>query len=67
MTVRTYQVSGMSCAHCAGAISGEVSKLTAVSEVAVDLAANTVTVTAEPVDDEQIRAAIDEAGYSVVG
>jgi copper chaperone CopZ len=65
--MRTYEVSGMSCAHCAGAISGEVGKLGAVEAVDVDVAAGTVTVTGDAVDDAAIRAAIDEAGYAVVG
>jgi copper chaperone len=44
-----------------------VGKLDAVESVDVDLAANTVTVTGDPVDDAAVRAAIDEAGYAVVG
>lgn len=67
MATRTYSVEGMSCAHCVNTITGEVGKLPGVGEVAVDLDAKTVTVTGEPVDDGQIRAAIDEAGYTVVG
>jgi copper chaperone CopZ len=64
---RTYEVSGMTCAHCAGAIGREVRKVAAVEAVDVDLKANTVTVTGDPVDDAAVRAAIDEAGYAVVG
>jgi copper chaperone len=67
MTTRTYSVEGMSCGHCINAITGEVTKLTGVADVAVDLGARTVTVTGESVDDTAIRGAIDEAGYSVVG
>jgi copper chaperone len=67
VVVTTYQVSGLSCAHCAGAITGAVSRLDAVQAVAVNLEASTVTVTGEPVDDDLVRAAIDEAGYAVVG
>jgi copper chaperone len=64
---RTYEVSGMTCAHCAGAISREVRRLDEVESVDVDLGANTVTVTGGAVDDAAVRAAIDEAGYAVVG
>lgn len=67
MTTRTYSVEGMSCAHCVNAITDEVRKLPGVGEVAVDLAAKTVTVTGDPVDDNDVRGAIDEAGYTVVG
>lgn len=66
-TTHTYAVEGMSCDHCVHAISDEVTKVTGVSDVAVDLNAKTVTVTGERPDDAAIRAAIDEAGYTVVG
>ena len=67
MTIRTYAVEGMTCGHCVQSITGEVSKVPGVSDVAVDLAAKTVAVTAEPLDDVAVRAAVEEAGYSVAG
>ncbi|MFD7901638.1 heavy-metal-associated domain-containing protein [Kitasatospora sp. NPDC059722] len=64
----TYTVTGMSCGHCENAISEELSALTGVTEVAADAKAGTVTVSsAAPLDDEQVRAAVDEAGYELVG
>ncbi|ROR38512.1 heavy-metal-associated domain-containing protein [Kitasatospora cineracea] len=64
----TYTVSGMSCGHCEKAINGEVSALPGVTAVAADSRAGTVTVTAEPApSDEQVAAAVDEAGYELVG
>ncbi|MET8546703.1 copper chaperone [Kitasatospora xanthocidica] len=64
----TYTVSGMSCGHCEKAISEEVSALAGVTGVAADATAGTVTISsAAPLDDEQVRAAIDEAGYELVG
>jgi copper chaperone CopZ len=67
MSTYTYSVEGMTCGHCISSITGEVSKVPGVSEVAVDLAAKTVTVTAAERDDDAVRAAVDEAGYTVVG
>ncbi len=67
MSTVTYSVKGMSCGHCVNATTDEVAKVAGVSNVAVDLEAKTVTVTGEPVDDAAVRAAIDEAGYAVVG
>jgi copper chaperone len=66
MTTRTYAVEGMTCGHCAQAITDEVSRVPGVADVAVDLAARTVAVTGEPVDDDAVRAAVEEAGYTVV-
>lgn len=68
MTVETYAVEGMTCGHCAAAVTREVSGLTGVTDVAVDVAAQTVTVTAaEAPDDEAVAAAVAEAGYTLTG
>lgn len=68
MASTTYQVQGMTCGHCVSAVSSEISKLAGVSDVAVDLSSGQVTVTAEqPVEDAAVRAAVEEAGYEVVG
>ncbi len=60
-----YTVPDVSCGHCASAITGEVRTVPGVESVDVDLNAKTVTVTGEPLDEQAIIAAIDEAGYSV--
>jgi copper ion binding protein len=67
MTIRTFNVEGMSCDHCVHAITGEVTKVDGVSGVDVDLSAKTVTVSGGEFGDDAVRAAIDEAGYTVVG
>lgn len=67
MTTRTFNVEGMSCDHCVHAITGEVTKVDGVSAVNVDLTAKTVTVSGDEFGDDAVRAAIDEAGYTVVG
>jgi len=62
----TYTVTGMTCAHCVQAVTGEISELPGVDTVAVDLAAGTVTVTsASPLATEDVRSAVDEAGYEL--
>jgi copper chaperone len=65
VSTATYNVPGVSCAHCKQAIEGEVSQVQGVESVDVDLEAKTVTVDAEPLDEQAIIAAIDEAGYEV--
>ena len=62
-----YTVEGMSCQHCIDAITQEVGAVSGVDRVDVDLGAGTVTVRGSTLDDAQIREAIDEAGYDVVG
>jgi copper chaperone len=66
-TTSTYAIDGMTCEHCVHAITGEVSKIPGVTDVAVDLPGKTVAVTGHTVDEAAVRAAIDEAGYAVVG
>jgi copper chaperone len=61
----TYFVPGVSCGHCSAAITAEVEKLAGVSSVDVDLEAKRVAVAGAELDDDAVRAAIDEAGYDV--
>ena len=61
----TYTVPGMSCGHCRTAITDEVSQVSGVDEVLVDLETKRVTVRGTGVEDDAVRAAIDEAGYEV--
>lgn len=64
----TYTVSGMTCGHCVNSVQAEVSQLPGVTGVQVDLASGAVTVTSEaPLDEADVRAAVDEAGYTLVG
>ncbi len=69
MSVRTtYTVTGMTCGHCAQAVTGELSALPGVDDVQVDVADGAVTVTsAQPLEEAAVRAAVDEAGYELVG
>ncbi|GGL35308.1 hypothetical protein GCM10010095_20810 [Streptomyces anthocyanicus] len=63
-----YKVSGMTCGHCEGAVSKEISALDGVTSVQAVAATGEVTVTsAAPLDEEAVRAAVDEAGYELVG
>jgi copper chaperone CopZ len=63
----TFQVTGMTCGHCQRAVTEEISRIPGVQEVAVDLAAGSVTVTAtQPVDRADVAHAVDEAGYTLI-
>jgi copper chaperone CopZ len=63
---RTYSAPDISCGHCRAAITAEVTPLSGVAAVDVDLDAKLVRVTGEALDDAEIVAAIDEAGYEAV-
>ncbi|MPY61424.1 heavy-metal-associated domain-containing protein [Streptomyces spongiae] len=68
-TVTTvYKVSGMSCGHCEGAVSSEISEITGVTSVQAVASSGEVTVVSTaPLDEEAVRAAVDEAGFDLVG
>ena len=67
MTETTYTVTGMTCGHCVASVTGELTKLPAVTDVNVDLDTGAVTVTSTtPLEEEAVRAAVDEAGYELV-
>lgn len=67
MITTTYQVSGMSCGHCEGAIRTEVSDIPGVTGVEVSASTGRLAVTARgQVDDAAVIAAVDEAGYEAV-
>lgn len=68
MVTTTYQVQGMTCGHCVNSVSAEVGAIPGVKDVQVDLTSGQVTVTSEsPLDTDTVRAAVDEAGYDLVG
>jgi copper chaperone CopZ len=62
----TYLVPGMSCSHCISAVTEEVTKVTGVDGVEVDLQSQLVQVHGTGVDRGAVVAAIDEAGYDAV-
>jgi copper chaperone len=72
MTSETYQVTGMTCEHCAHAVAEELKNLDGVSDVRVDLnpgGESAVTVTSDaPLPAGAVTAALDEAGdYQLAG
>ena len=66
MSTTTITVEGMSCAGCANSVRAELTHVPGVVEVEVDVTNGTVTIVSDaPVDSAAIRAAVEEAGYSM--
>ena len=65
METRQYSVHGMTCAHCVMSVREEVAEVAGVHAVDVDLTSGRLTVSGEHVDDDAVRAAVEEAGYEV--
>ena len=61
-----YVVTGMTCQHCVSSVAEEVSVVSGVTDVRVDLESGQLVVTSDAeIPFESIEAAVDEAGYSV--
>lgn len=61
---QTWTVSGMTCDHCVASVTEEVSELSGVRGVDVVLADGRLTVESDaPLTDDDVRAAVEEAGY----
>ena len=63
----TLKIEGMSCEHCANAVTLAIAGIDGISELAVDLRAGTASFNYNPaiVPLETIKAAITEEGYTV--
>jgi copper chaperone len=59
----TYSVPGIHCAHCGMSIREEVSEVSGVEAVDVDIDDKVVTIRGSELSDVRLRAAIEEAGY----
>lgn len=68
MTESVYTVQGMTCGHCVSSVREEVGAIDGVQSVDVDLDTGKVTVTsATPVSTVEVKDAVAEAGYELVG
>jgi copper chaperone len=67
MTDTTFNVPDMSCGHCKAAVEGELNKLAGVEIANADVGRGTVEVTYDEswMSTEQLKDAIEEAGYTV--
>ena len=64
MSTSTFTVEGMTCGHCVSSVTEEVSEVAGVTDVKVDLGSGLLTVQGEA-DAAAIKAAVEEAGYTV--
>ena len=62
---REYVVEGMTCRHCVASVSEEVTEVSGVTRVEVDLGSGRLTVWGSGFGDDAVRAAVEEAGYEV--
>ncbi len=67
MTANEYQVTVMTCGHCEASVREEVGEIAGVTGIEVSAETGRLVVTASgEIDDAQVLAAVEEAGYSAV-
>ena len=68
MTEKTFNVPDMSCGHCKAAVEGGLKEFPGVEKANADIGRGTVEVSYEDgtVTTEDLKDAIEEAGYTVV-
>jgi copper ion binding protein len=64
-TEQNFTVQGMTCDHCVASVTEEVSEVAGVERVDVELTSGRMVVAGERFTEQQISAAVEEAGYEV--
>ena len=65
-TTKNFTVTGMTCGHCVASVTEEVQEIPGVENVEVFLETGNLSVTSsEPVDDDAVKAAVEDAGYQL--
>jgi copper chaperone len=63
--LKIFTVEGMTCEHCKSSVTEEVRGVAGVESIEVDVATGRLAVTGDVAEDD-VRAAVVEAGYKVV-
>jgi copper chaperone len=61
------QVSGITCGGCAAAIERSLGAALPGAKVAVDVMTGVVEVGVQPAQSDKVKAAIEDAGFTVTG
>lgn len=64
MSELRFMVPGITCRHCADAVSAQISRVFGVEDMRVDSGTRWVMVWGQELDIEAIRTAVDETGHS---
>ncbi|QNE90365.1 heavy-metal-associated domain-containing protein [Corynebacterium incognita] len=65
MAQKNYSVEGMTCGHCEMSVQEEIMEIPGVNEVTADHNTGAVAVSGEGFTDDQVSAAVAEAGYTL--
>ena len=62
---RKYKVLGMSCDHCRNSVLERVAKIDGVEDLDVNLGSGMLEIQGSGIEDEQVSAAVEDAGYKL--
>lgn len=65
MSQQSYRVTGMTCGGCANSVTSAIQTEAPGAKVTVDL--GTATVSVEGASEEQVKKAVDDAGFTFLG
>ena len=67
MATTTYNVTGMTCGHCENHVREEIEKIAGVTGIEGSHASGKLVITSDAeLNDADVVAAVDEAGYEAV-
>lgn len=66
MATVSFQIGGMSCGHCVMAVKKALKEIPGVGEFQVDIGKATVSFDPARASVDQLKAAVQEAGYDVL-
>lgn len=66
MATKNYTVEGMTCGHCEMSVKEEIGEIAGVTGVSADHNTGQVSIEGTDFNDEQVSAAVAEAGYKLV-
>ena len=71
ITITTLAVTGITCGHCVSSVTKELEAVDGVNRVSVELevggTSHVTVISTDPLAEDLLREAIDEAGYDVTG
>ncbi len=67
MNTRTLKIKGMSCGHCVMALKKELEKIGGLTVLSVEIGSAEVSWNGQEIDETMLGAAVNEAGFKLLG
>jgi copper chaperone CopZ len=64
---QSFKVEGMSCKNCKAHVEREISEIDGIEEVTADLVTGEVIISGHSINEDQVKGAVEKAGYKFKG